>query len=63
MRRVIGIGQQDFGDIRRENLFYVDKTAFIREWWENRDCVTLITRPRRFWKDTYYEYAGIIFFQ
>lgn len=50
MRRVIGIGQQDFGDIRRENLFYVDKTAFIREWWENRDCVTLITRPRRFGK-------------
>ena len=50
MRRVIGIGQQDFGDIWRENLFYVDKTAFIREWWENRDCVTLITRPRRFGK-------------
>ncbi len=50
MRRVIGIGQQDFGDIRRENLFYVDKTDFIREWWENRDCVTLITRPRRFGK-------------
>ena len=50
MRRVIGIGQQDFGDIRRANLFYVDKTAFIREWWENRDCVTLITRPRRFGK-------------
>ena len=26
------------------------KTAFIKEWWENRDDVTLITRPRRFGK-------------
>ena len=48
MARVIGIGQQDFADIRRENLFYIDKTLFIKEWWENRDSVTLITRPRRF---------------
>ena len=50
MARVIGIGQQDFADIRREKLFYIDKTHFIKEWWENRDCVTLITRPRRFGK-------------
>ena len=50
MARVIGIGQQDFADIRRENLFYIDKTSFIKEWWENRDSVTLITRPRRFGK-------------
>ena len=50
MARVIGIGRQDFADIRRENLFYIDKTQFIKEWWENRDSVTLITRPRRFGK-------------
>ena len=50
MPRVIGIGQQDFGDVRRENLFYIDKTHFIKEWWENKDSVTLITRPRRFGK-------------
>jgi len=31
-------------------LFFVDKTNFIKEWWENRDVVTLITRPRRFGK-------------
>lgn len=29
---------------------YVDKTDFIREWWESGDSVTLITRPRRFGK-------------
>ena len=50
MPRVIGIGQQDFEDIRKANLFYIDKTHFIKEWWENQDSVTLITRPRRFGK-------------
>ena len=32
------------------NLFYIDKTMFIKEWWESNDEVTLITRPRRFGK-------------
>ena len=50
MARTVGIGIQDFGKIIRNNCFYVDKTAFIREWWENQDDVTLITRPRRFGK-------------
>ena len=50
MARTIGIGQQDFADIRRDDLFYIDKTLFIKEWWESRDSVTLITRPRRFGK-------------
>ena len=35
MPRTVGIGQQDFADIRRENLFYIDKTHFIKEWWES----------------------------
>lgn len=50
MVRTVGIGQQDFADIRRDDLFYIDKTHFIKEWWESRDSVTLITRPRRFGK-------------
>ena len=50
MRKKVGIGHQDFEKIRTENVFYVDKTAFIREWWEEADEVTLITRPRRFGK-------------
>lgn len=50
MPRKIGIGNQNFEVIRTKNCFYVDKTAFIREWWENEDSVTLITRPRRFGK-------------
>ena len=50
MERIVGIGHQDFGDVIRKNLFYVDKTAFIKEWWENEDSVTLTARPRRFGK-------------
>lgn len=50
MSRTIGIGVQDFSTIRKNNYFYIDKTDFIREWWESGDSVTLITRPRRFGK-------------
>ena len=50
MARTIGIGIQNFDKIREENYFYIDKTDFIREWWESGDDVTLITRPRRFGK-------------
>lgn len=50
MARTIGIGIQNFGEIIENDCFYVDKTAFIKEWWEGRDSVTLITRPRRFGK-------------
>ena len=50
MARTVGIGIQDFSKIIENNCFYVDKTLFIKEWWESRDEVTLITRPRRFGK-------------
>lgn len=50
MARTMAIGLQDFGKIRTKNAFYIDKTTFIREWWETLDDVTLITRPRRFGK-------------
>lgn len=50
MARTVSIGYQEFDDIINNNLFYIDKTYFIKEWWEGRDRVTLITRPRRFGK-------------
>ncbi|MCI9144305.1 MAG: AAA family ATPase, partial [Lachnospiraceae bacterium] len=50
MARTVGIGHQDFEQVIAKNIFYVDKTMFIKEWWENEDVVTLITRPRRFGK-------------
>lgn len=36
--------------MREDHIFYIDKTDFIKEWWEYSDMVTLITRPRRFGK-------------
>ena len=50
MARTVSIGTQDFEKMIQRNCFYVDKTGFIKEWWESQDDVTLITRPRRFGK-------------
>ena len=50
MARTVGIGFQDFEQMLTNDNFYIDKTGFIKEWWENNDAVTLITRPRRFGK-------------
>ena len=50
MAKVVGIGKQRFDKIVENDCFYIDKTMFIKEWWENQDDVTLITRPRRFGK-------------
>ena len=44
------LGYQNYAEVIEENIFYIDKTNFIREWWEYGDKVTLITRPRRFGK-------------
>lgn len=48
--RTVATGVQDFEKLISNHYFYVDKTKFIKEWWENGDDVTLITRPRRFGK-------------
>ena len=50
MKPVVSIGKQDFQSLRENEYFYIDKTDFIKEWWESGDEVTLITRPRRFGK-------------
>ena len=50
MARTVSIGNQDFESIRQKNCFYIDKTDFIKEWWDSEDVVTLIARPRRFGK-------------
>ena len=50
METIVSIGNQGFDKIREAGSFYIDKTYFIKEWWESRDVITLITRPRRFGK-------------
>ena len=50
MGTVVSVGKQSFQSLREKEYFYIDKTNFIKEWWEAGDEVTLITRPRRFGK-------------
>lgn len=50
MKKIVGLGIQDFEKAIKGNIFYIDKTKFISEWWKSGDDVTLITRPRRFGK-------------
>jgi len=45
-----GLGYQNYEKMMLNHIFYIDKTDFIREWWDYADEVTLITRPRRFGK-------------
>ncbi len=50
MARTVAVGIQDFSAVMERDYFYVDKTDFIREWWDSGDSVTLVARPRRFGK-------------
>ena len=50
MTREIAIGQQDYAAIIEKNSFYVDKTFFIKDWWNDPTFCTVILRPRRFGK-------------
>lgn len=58
----VAIGIQDFSTIIENNYFYIDKTAFLKEWWDSGDSVTLITRSKTFWKDIDHEYDRAVFF-
>ena len=50
MKKKVAIGLQNFEELIQKNYYYIDKTDFIKEWWDCGDSVTLITRPRRFGK-------------
>ena len=50
MGSTISIGKQDFLYLREKEYFYIDKSDFIRQWWDSADDITIITRPRRFGK-------------
>ena len=40
MQKQVGIGKQDFAALRESQCFYIDKTDFIRQWWNYRDDIT-----------------------
>lgn len=49
-KKMLPIGVESFEEIRKEDFYYVDKTAMIRELLCRRGKVNLFTRPRRFGK-------------
>jgi len=50
MNKCIAIGHHDFEEIRTKNLYYVDKTDFIRRLDASNHKIYLFPRPRRFGK-------------
>ena len=55
----IPVGISDFREIRENGYYYIDKTFLIYELLKTPATkVTLITRPRRFGKTLWDEYAG-----
>ena len=50
MRKKLPVGIENFTEFSSEDLYYVDKTMFIKELLENWGKVNLFTRPRRFGK-------------
>lgn len=48
--KMLPVGVDSFEKIRSQGLYYVDKTAMIRDLLCNRGEVNLFTRPRRFGK-------------
>jgi len=50
MVKQVAIGIQEFSTLREQDYFYIDKTAFIKDWWERGDEVTLLTRPQQWFR-------------
>ena len=47
----INTGSSDFSDLRKENVIYVDKTAYMRRLASDEENkVVFMSRPRRFGK-------------
>ena len=44
------VGVDNFREMVSRDYYFVDKTNFIKELLDNKNKVTLITRPRRFGK-------------
>ena len=47
------IGQQDFKTLRKDDAFYVDKTAFVEKIVRSRTKYYFLARPRRFGKSLF----------
>lgn len=52
-RDTYAIGQQDFKTLRKDNAFYVDKTAFVDKIARSNTKYYFLARPRRFGKSLF----------
>ena len=50
MKKVIGVGIEDFKKIIEEDCYYFDKTNYIEKLLKDKTEIKLFTRPRRFGK-------------
>ena len=55
MPRKISIGTQDFKQLIAEDSFYIDKTLFIKEWWEEKDLSDTAKRALQQIKEKQYD--------
>lgn len=62
MQLPISLGNQGFASLRENHCFYIDKTDFIREWWEEQDVVTFDHTSSPFRKNFKFEYDGMLLF-
>ena len=58
-RKRLPYGMMNFADIRQDNYYYVDKTAFI-PLIEQSDRFFFFIRPRRFGKKSDLEHAATL---
>ena len=49
-RKMLPIGVENFEKLRRNDMYYVDKTEIIADLLRNHGDANLFTRPRRFGK-------------
>lgn len=61
MARTVAIGIQNYNELIENNYFYIDKTAFLKEWWESGDTY-VDYKTAQIWKNAEYEYDGAVFF-
>lgn len=50
MKKRLKIGRSNFKTIIEDNGYFVDKTLFIKEFFENDSDIILMPRPKRFGK-------------
>ena len=56
MAKVVGIGKQAFDSVIENDCFYIDKTSFIKEWWENKPSARRATNPAATYENLAYNF-------